>query len=304
MGERLDRRVRAASPALSWTRIREAIARGQVTVDDEIVRDPGALIADEAAVVFDAARRRLPHAHLDLARLYEDEDILVIDKPAGLLTMATDAASRHDEDTVLARAKDYASHLRGRTGYAGLLHRLDRETSGALALALSREAHARGRELFAQHAFERHYLAIVRGVLDVERGTVEAAVSHAYAGGRRRLARRGESGRPAVTHYVVREQFESAALVELELDTGRQHQIRLHMQSLGHPLVGDEVYGAGAGRTSEAGRAGRAARHMLHAWRLAFPHPLHQTMIRVEAPVPDDFTRVLRSLRGRTRAGR
>ena len=295
------------SPDVSWTRIREAIARGQVTVDDRIVRDPGALVDAGAAIVFDPARPRLPHARLALSRLYEDDDILVIDKPAGLLTMATDAMARHDEDTVLARAKAYASHLRGRSGYAGLLHRLDRDTSGAMALALSREAHARGRELFGDHAFERHYLAIVRGVPERDHDTVDAPVWHAYSSGRRRLARPHESGREAVTHYSVRERFDDAALVELELDTGRQHQIRLHMESLGHPLVGDEVYGVEeAGRAGRAGRAvdGAATRQMLHAWRLAFPHPLHGMMIRVEAPVPDDFTRVLRALRARSRSAR
>ncbi len=101
--ERLDRRLRAMSPDVSWTRIRDAIARGQVTVDDWIVRDPGVLVDDRAEVVFDPARKRLPHARIELARLYEDDDILVIDKPAGLLTMATTAETRHDEDTVLAR---------------------------------------------------------------------------------------------------------------------------------------------------------------------------------------------------------
>ena len=299
--ERLDRRLRAVSPDVSWTRIREAIAHGQVTVDDRVVRDPGALVDAGAAVVFDPARKRLKHARLALARLYEDDDILVVDKPAGLLSMATDAESRHVEDTVLARAKEYASHLHGRKGYAGLLHRLDRDTSGAMALALSREAHSRGRALFGEHAFERYYLAIVRGVPERDHDTVDAAVWHAYSSGRRRLARPHESGREAVTHYTVRERFDDAALVELELDTGRQHQIRLHMESLGHPLVGDEVYGAQGG-----GRAGvaPATRQMLHAWRLAFPHPQNGTMIRVEAPVPDDFTRVLRALRARARAAR
>lgn len=300
--ERLDRRMRAMTPDLSWTRIRDAIERGQVMVDGEIVRDPGAPVAARAAIDFDPSRKRQPHARLDLPRLYEDADVLVIDKPAGLLSMATAAESRHYEDTVLARAKAYATHLHGRHGYAGLLHRLDRDTSGAMALALSREAHAQGRQLFAAHEFERHYLAIVRGIPEQEGGTIEAALSHVYASGRRRLARPNESGREAVTHYAVRERFDDAALIELELDTGRQHQIRLHMQSLGHPLVGDEVYGAS--RAGGAGRASGPMRQMLHAWRLAFPHPLTGAEIRVEAPLPGDFEKVLRALRARSRAAR
>jgi 23S rRNA pseudouridine1911/1915/1917 synthase len=298
--ERLDRRMRAMTPDLSWTRIRDAIERGQVMVDGEIVRDPAAPVAARAAIDFDPSRKRQPHARLDLPRLYED--VLVIDKPAGLLSMATAAESRHYEDTVLARAKAYAKHLHGRHGYAGLLHRLDRDTSGAMALALSREAHAQGRQLFAAHEFERHYLAIVRGIPEQEGGTIEAALSHVYASGRRRLARPNESGREAVTHYAVRERFDDAALIELELDTGRQHQIRLHMQSLGHPLVGDEVYGAS--RAGGAGRASGPMRQMLHAWRLAFPHPLTGAEIRVEAPLPGDFEKVLRALRARSRAAR
>ena len=211
-------------------------------------------------------------------------------------------------------------HLYGRRGYAGLLHRLDRDTSGAMALALSREAHARGRELFATHAFERHYLAIVRGIPERDSGTIEAAMSHVYASGKRRLARPNESGREAVTHYTVRERFDDAALIELELDTGRQHQIRLHMQSLGHPLIGDEVYGSrrssrgdlpraeadGVGPPSrpKAASAGKPMRQMLHAWRLAFPHPMTGAMIRVEAPLAGDFEKVLRALRARSRAAR
>jgi 23S rRNA pseudouridine1911/1915/1917 synthase len=327
--ERLDRRLRAMSADVSWTRVREAIERGQVMVDGEVVRDPGAPVAAGAVIDFDPSRKRQPHARLDLPRLYEDADVLVIDKPAGLLSMATAAESRHYEDTVLARAITYAGHLHGRQGYAGLLHRLDRDTSGALALALSREAHARGRELFAAHAFERHYLAIVRGVPEQDEGTIEAAVSNVYASGKRRLARFNESGREAVTHYAVRERFDEAALIELELDTGRQHQIRLHMQSLGHPLIGDEVYGSrgparedltradgdGVGRASRASGvsgarrasgAGRATpmRQMLHAWRLAFPNPMTGETIRVEAPLPRDFEKVLRALRARGRAAR
>ncbi len=160
-----------------------------------------------------------------------------------------------------------------------------------MALALSREAHARGRELFAAHAFERSiispsFTAFPNGT----KGDGRGGGVHVYASGRRRLARGAESGRDAVTHYIVRERFEDAALVELELETGRQHQIRLHMQSLGHLLVGEKVYG---------GAAGRRGRCCTHGETLAFPHPLHGTTIRVEAQLPDDFTRVLRSLRAR-----
>jgi 23S rRNA pseudouridine1911/1915/1917 synthase len=300
--DRLDRRLRAMHPELSWARIRTAIERGQVTVDGVVERDAGRAIASTATIDLDVARPALPHARLELLRLYEDDEILVVDKPAGLLTVASHPLARASEDTVLRRAQDYAKRLRGRRAYAGVLHRLDRGTSGALALALTREAHAAGRALFAEHAFDRRYLAIVSGVPARKSGTIEAAISNEYKSGRRTIARQSDEGRYAVTHYTVRESFRDAALVELRLDTGRQHQIRLHLEQLGHPLIGESVYSgaagvAGAARAGARRLMGKVNRPMLHAWRLAFPHPLRGSRIGVEAPVPEDFERTLAHLR-------
>ena len=279
---RLDQRLRELRPELSWTRARSAIARGQVHVDGVIERDPAVEVGPSSTIDFDASRRALPHARLDLPRLYEDDEILVIDKPAGLLSVPTDPAAKHTEDTVLRRAQEYARHLHGRRGYAGVLHRLDRDTSGALALALSREAHRLGRELFAAHQFERWYLALVRGVLRRARGTIEGHISDAYVSGRRRIVTHPSQGRHAVTHYRVREQYRDVALLELQLDTGRQHQIRLHLQRLGHPLVGEKVY-------TDDVMPFRAPRQMLHAWRVDFPHPCRRGRVVAEAAMPADM---------------
>ena len=287
---RLDQRLRQARADLSWARIREAIERGQVTVDGQTVRDASAIVESSAKVEFDPSRRALPHARLDLPRLYEDGTILVVDKPAGLLSVASSAEAKHTDDTVLRRVQVYAGHLHGRRGYAGMLHRLDRDTSGALAVALSADAHRRGRELFGRHAFDRWYLAVVHGVPRRTQGTIDAPISDAYISGRRRVVADEGKGRYAVTHYRVRETFEGAALLELQLETGRQHQIRLHLQSLGHPLVGEKVYVEGTSRV-------RAPRQMLHAWRLAFPHPLERTLISAEAPVPADMLELCGTLR-------
>ena len=295
-GERLDRWLRAQHPSLSWTQIRNAIARGQVSVDGGIARDPGLLVHQSTAIDINLSRPSKPSARLDLPRLYEDEEILVIDKPAGLLTIASDAARRTTQDTVLRRVQDYARYLHGRRGYAGMLHRLDRETSGALAVALSREAHAAGRRLFAAHQFERWYLALVEGTPERDEGSIEAHISNRYVSGRRRVVRREQEGRHAVTHYRVRERFRAGALLELRLETGRQHQIRLHLQQLGHPILGERVYTSEAAGASGP-RDGRARRVMLHAWRLSFPHPLRREIIRAEAPVPSDFSALLAHLR-------
>jgi 23S rRNA pseudouridine1911/1915/1917 synthase len=287
---RLDQRLRALRPDLSWTRIREAITHGQVTVDGVTIREPAALVDASAEVHVDLSRPRLPHARLDLSRLYEDEHVLVVDKPAGLLSVPTDPEARDSEDTVLRRVREYVRHLRGPRAYAGALHRLDRDTSGALAVALSREAHREGRASFAAHAFERWYLAVVQGVPRQTSGTIEAAISDEYVSGRRRIVDEERGGRRAVTHYRVRTAYRGAALLEVRLETGRQHQIRLHLQQLGHPLIGEKVYTRDDRRTS-------APRQMLHAWRLRFPHPLSLRVVACEAPMPADMTRVLRALR-------
>lgn len=257
-----------------------------------VQRDPGALVSSTDAVSMDVNRPAMRPARSRFDRLHEDDHILVVDKPAGLLTIPVDREGGADEDTVLGRVREYMERRRGSQGYVGVLHRLDRDTSGALAVALSREAHEAGRDRFKRHEFERQYLALVRGVPGTPSGTIDAPIADAYVSGRRRLATSGEAAHDAVTHYVVREAFgTSAALLELTLETGRQHQIRLHLQRLGHAVLGDRVYGEGAGVD--------APRQMLHAWRLAFPHPMSGVRVAVEAPMPEDFTKLKRQLKAR-----
>jgi 23S rRNA pseudouridine1911/1915/1917 synthase len=237
-----------------------------------------------------AARGRSRRDRLVL--LHAEADLIVIDKPAGLLTMPSAPGRTEHEDSVLARAREYARHKRGRRAYVGLLHRLDRGTSGALAIALSPEVHAEGRLLFKAHRFDRTYLALVNGVPDPPEGTIDRPISAEYRDGRRDVAAGARDALPARTHYRVREAFGTrAALVELTLETGRQHQIRIHLASIGHPVLHDRVYGVS--RQS----ATKTDRPVLHAWRLAFPHPLTGRRVAVEAPLPPDFVAHVRRLR-------
>ena len=227
-----------------------------------------------------------------LVLLHAERDLIVIDKPAGLLTMPSAPGRGEHEDSVLARAREYARHKRGRQAYVGLLHRLDRGTSGALAVALSHDVHAEGRLLFKAHRFDRTYLALVSGVPEPLEGTIDRPISADYLDGRRAVAKATTEALPARTHYRVREQFgNQSALLELTLETGRQHQIRLHLASIGHPVLDDRVYGP----SSESAK--RTDRPMLHAWRLAFPHPLTGHRVAVEAPLPRDFRARLKGLR-------
>jgi 23S rRNA pseudouridine1911/1915/1917 synthase len=218
-----------------------------------------------------------------------------VDKPAGLLAVPTSAGAV-GEDTALGRVRDFVARLRPRDPYVGTVHRLDRGTSGALAFALSEPARQSLRALFRAHRVERRYLAIVRGLPRSERGTIDLPIHDAYVSGRRRVARAGEPSHPALTRYVVKERFFGAALVELELETGRQHQIRIHLSHAGTPILGDSVYGSGA-----SGLRGIAvSRPLLHAAMLGLSHPFTGTAVRVEAPLPADFVRILASLRTRS----
>jgi 23S rRNA pseudouridine1911/1915/1917 synthase len=227
-----------------------------------------------------------------LVLLHAERDLIVIDKPAGVLTMPSAPGRAEHEDSVLRRAREYARHKRGRQAYVGLLHRLDRGTSGALAIALSRDVHDAGRLLFKAHRFDRTYLALVEGVPEPSEGTIDRPITGEYRDGRRAVAVDGVDALAARTQYRVVERFgRKAALVALTLETGRQHQIRIHLSSIGHPVLDDRVYGHARQSPTPSDRP------LLHAWKLGFPHPVTGRRIEVEATLPDDFVARLRQLR-------
>ena len=250
---------------------------------------------DDATIDLNINRPAQSRIRASFPILYEDDDVIVINKPAGLLSIASSPEAASIEDTVLKRVREYMRLKRGRKTYVGMLHRLDRDTSGSLAVALSKDAHAAGRELFKEHRFDRHYLALVQGVPERDSGTIEARISSGYRDGRRKLVDVDKSGLDAKTDYKVRERFANAALLELRLHTGRQHQIRLHLERLGHPLLGERVYSGASPKPQVPSPS--AKRNMLHAWTLAFPHPITSRLVSVEAPVPDDFLSVMSKLR-------
>jgi 23S rRNA pseudouridine1911/1915/1917 synthase len=266
------------------------ITKGQVKVDGVVAREPGVSVGPRAGLDWDPNRKALPRARLRLAALYEDADVLVVDKPAGLLAVPTTPEAR-DEDTALGRVREYVRCLRPRRPYVGLVHRIDRDTSGALAFALSPEARAGLIDAFRDHRIERRYVALVAGVPRAEEGTVDAPLREAYVSGRRGVARRGEPGRAAVTRWRVLERFARGALLEVDLGTGRQHQVRVHLAHAGLPVLGDSVYG------SSAPSPVRVPRQMLHARTLGFAHPVTGEPVRAESPLPEDFARALAALR-------
>ena len=287
---RLDLRLIREHPGLSRRRARDVIEKGQVSVGGTMVREAGREVEEGAVVVFDPNRRALSRARCGLPVLHEDEHVILVDKPAGLLSVPS-APGVHDEDTALRHVQEYARRLKPRGGWAERVHRLDRDTSGVLAFALSREARAGLIETFRHHRIERVYLAIVEGDPRAEAGTIDAPLREAWVSGRRGVARPGEEQQSAHTEWRVRERLPGAALLEVRLATGRQHQIRVHLAHVGLPILGDPVYGRPA-----AGRP-LVRRPMLHASRLAFAHPLTGARIAATSPLPDDFRRALSALR-------
>ena len=203
---RLDLVLIARHPELSRRRARDVIEKGQVSLGGRTVNEAGLDVPADADVRWDPNRKAVRHARLSLPILYTDETILVLDKPAGLLAVAS-APGLEDEDTAFARVQEYVRHLSPRRPYAGIVHRLDRDTSGALAFALSPEARGALRNLFREHRMDRRYVALVRGVPTADEGTIDLPIAEAYESGRRHVARPGEPSRPAITHYRVRERF-------------------------------------------------------------------------------------------------
>ena len=291
---RLDVALIAAHPGLSRRKAREVIEKGQVTVDGATALDAGRSVDGSERIEWDANRPARRRARSTLPLLYEDARILVVDKPPGLLAVPS-SPDAQDEDTVLARVHDYVRRLRPRQPYVGLVHRLDRDTSGALAFALDPEMREALRTLFRHHRIERRYSALVTGVPREDRGEVDLPLRDDYEGGRRGVARTGEPARPALTRWRVVERFPGAALLEVELETGRQHQIRVHLAHGGWPVLGDSVYG------KDVRSPVRVRRQMLHAQRLGFAHPGTGRTLRVESPPPPDFAKALAALRAKTR---
>ncbi len=294
---RLDVALICRHPELSRRKARDVIEKGQVDVDGRPVREPGHTVAPNAAIAWNPNRKAAPRARIALPILHQDDTVLIVDKPAGLLTVPS-SPDATGEDTALARVQDYVRHLTPRHPFVGLVHRIDRDTSGAVAFALSLPARAGLRDLFREHRVERRYAALVAGRPSTDAGTVDLAIRDLYEAGRRRVARGGEPALRAVTHWSVVERFAHAALLEVRLETGRQHQIRIHLSHVGLPIVGDAVYG-GEGHAPVA-----VPRQMLHARTLGFTHPLTGAAVHAESPLPADFRKALAALRrGERRPG-
>ena len=282
----------ARAHSLSRRKAQHYIETGRVDVAGETCREPGRDVDAGAAVRLDPNRPAVGAVRTSLAVLHEDDDLLIADKPAGLLTLPTEA---HEKDTLLDRVNAYLLHRYRRRPYVGVVHRLDKETSGAVVFARSREVLRALQELFRNHDVEREYVAVAEGTIGRDSGTIGLDLVRDRGDRRRGTARGDEPGRRAVTHYRVLERFDGATLVAVTLETGRTHQIRIHLAALGHPVVGDAVYRPRHAPPPPPDLAA-VRRQMLHARTLGFTHPRTGRKVHVESERPADFHALVGSL--------
>ncbi len=289
---RLDAVLAARAPGLSRARIASLIREGRAAVDGVVVRRPSTRVAAGAVLTLEvpepAPDRAVPQ-DLPLRIAYQDADVVVVDKAPG---MVVHPGAGHPDGTLVNALLHHVGDLSGIGGVLrpGIVHRLDRGTSGLLVVAKHDAAHRALAAQFADRTAGRTYLALVRGEPRADRGTLDAPIGR-HRVHRVRFTSVDPAGEPkrAVTHWEVLGRAAGHALVKCRLQTGRTHQIRVHLADAGHPLVGDPLYGPRRAR-------GEGDRPMLHAWKLRFAHPSTGEMVGFEAPLPADFAAALRAL--------
>jgi 23S rRNA pseudouridine1911/1915/1917 synthase len=292
--ERLDVFLTRQFPAVSRGTIQRLMFEGHILVDGRPVKPTHhPKIGEEITVHFPAARPATARAeNIPLDVLFEDEDLLVLNKPPGLVVHP---ASGNEEHTLVnALLYHCAGKLSGIGGVArpGIVHRLDKETSGCMVVAKNDAAHLALAEQFAGRKLEKIYHAILCGELQREAGEIRAAIAR-HVSHRKRMAVTEDRGRAAWTSYRVLERLRAATLVEAVLHTGRTHQIRVHFQHLGYPLVGDATYGKRQSARVKELTGYAAPRQMLHAFQLGFHHPTRGEWMSFTAPRPEDFSMAL-----------
>ena len=279
-GERLDVFLAAQVPHLSRSRIQALVKSGHVLVDEKTSRaseklQPGNVITlDEPEPVVVSTEPE----EIALDVLFEDADLLVVNKPAG---MVVHPAAGNREHTLVNALLHHCAGLStiGGEQRPGIVHRLDKETSGCIVVAKNDAAHQALLHQFAGRTVTKIYLALVRDHLRKPRGTIEEPIGRHPVHRKKMAVVDPARGRTAKTDYRVVEQLPGASLVECTLHTGRTHQIRVHLKHLGHPILGDALYGV----------RGEFERQMLHAWKLGFDHPRTGKRLQFESPIPADF---------------
>ena len=304
-GTRLDRFLISTIERVSRTYLQKLIRGGEVTVNDEIVKQPSRQLQNGDRVCLTLPPPRpldtLQPEEISLDILYEDSHLIVLNKPAGMLVHPANSVNT---GTLVNALLAHCTDLSGIGGVErpGIVHRLDKGTSGILVVAKTDVVHRTLSVQFEQHSIARQYIAVVCGVPIKTVGTIDAQIARSRRD-RRRMTTVETDGRHAVTHYEVLEAFPKFAFVQLTLETGRLHQIRVHLQHIGHPVAGDAIYGGeqralNDADTTELKQAlAHLKRQALHARLLGFVHPTTDENLTFSAPIPKDIQQVLDALR-------
>lgn len=298
-GWRLDRALAAAVPTMSRERLKALIRSGAVEAQGTAIRDPSLKVKGGEALRVAVPEAKPAHNEpqdIPLTILFEDEHLLVLDKPAGLVVHP--AAGNFDGTLVNALLHHCAGKLSGIGGVArpGIVHRIDKDTSGLLVVAKTDVAHEGLSKQFAAHSIDRRYLALVNGVPTASAGTVDAPLARSAANRKKIAVVEGKRGKRAVTHWKRLEVLRDAALIECRLETGRTHQVRVHMASIGHPLLGDPAYGRSGKTHGKLLKELGFDRQALHAAELGFTHPVTKHRLSFSSPMPPDMQELKRAL--------
>lgn len=292
-GERIDKCISNYVETLSRSYIQKIIKEGKAYINDAPVKSNYKVRVDDKVqfTIPDCEEPDIPSQDIPLDIIYEDKDVLIVNKPKN---MVVHPAPGHYEGT-LVNAIMYHCHndLSGINGVLrpGIVHRIDKDTTGSLIICKNDEAHRKIAEQLKEHSITRKYRAIVYGRISNDEGVVDAPIGR-HPTDRKKMAINERNGKPAITHYKVLERFEKYTYIECQLETGRTHQIRVHMTSIGHPLLGDEVYGNAKCPFKLEGQT-------LHAMTIGFIHPSTNQYVEYEAPLPEYFERLLQILRSK-----
>ncbi|HUR81180.1 MAG TPA: RluA family pseudouridine synthase [Thermoanaerobaculia bacterium] len=300
-GLRLDRALGDLFPSYSRNFLANLVTAGRVCIDGTPAKKVSQRVETGQRVVIEvppAAPAGIASQDLPLAVIYEDADVVVVDKPAGLVVHP---AAGHADSTLVNALLFHVKDLSGVGGEIrpGIVHRLDKDTSGVMVIAKHDEAHRKLTANWNSERVRKEYVALVYGTPASDRGTVEAAIGRDPRDRKRMAVISG--GRNAITDYEVAERLRYASLLRCRLRTGRTHQIRVHMKHLGHPIVGDPLYSGPQWRGIPDKKIQKVLssleRQMLHAAKITFEHPRTGATVSYEAPVPEDFRAVLATLR-------
>ena len=292
-GERIDKCISNYVETLSRSYIQKIIKEGKAYINDAPVKSNYKVHVDDKVqfTIPDCEEPNIPPQDILLDIIYEDKDILIVNKPKN---MVVHPAPGHYEGT-LVNAIMYHCHndLSGINGVLrpGVVHRIDKDTTGSLIICKNDEAHRKIAEQLKEHSITRKYRAIVYGRISADEGVIDAPIGR-HPTDRKKMAINERNGKSAITHYKVLERFEKYTYIECQLETGRTHQIRVHMTSIGHPLLGDEVYGSAKCPFKLEGQT-------LHAMTIGFIHPSTNQYVEYEAPLPEYFERLLQILRSK-----